>query len=325
MLKLLSLPDLINCKSTNNYPMMPEYRSKPRQPFMSLLNLLFLIVLGMTVFTLTSIFICYLLYGSSVLKGLQSGALEIGPLKIIQLFSSVGTFIFPALLFVRQESNNSFSYLKLNTKIDLRLIALAVIILYAFTPFIEWAILMNQSMKLPAFLHSVEDWMRNKEMELAVLTKQFLVMKSPVDLGINLLIIAVIPGVGEELLFRGCLQKVFIKWTNNHHYGIWIAAIIFSAIHVQFYGFVPRMVLGALFGYLFYWSQNLLVPMIAHFINNGTAVVTAYLVQKRGEPIDMIDKQSSFSGYIVLLSLVFTMILLLSFYKFSKVKTGFDE
>jgi len=292
---------------------------------MSLINLLFLVVLGMAVFTVIGVLICCLVYGFSVLKDLRSGALEIGPLKIIQLFSSVGTFIFPAFLFARQENADSLAFLKLDTKIDLRLIALAVIVLYAFTPFVEWSIMMNQLMKLPAFLQSVEGWMRNKEMELAVLTKQFLVMKSPLDLVINLVIIAIVPGIGEELLFRGCVQKVFIKWTNNPHYGIWIAAIIFSAIHVQFYGFVPRMLLGALFGYLFYWSQNLLIPMIAHFINNGTAVVTAYIAQKRGESIDVINKQDSFPEYLVLLSLVFTAILLWSFYKFSKVNTDLNE
>jgi len=305
--------------------MMPEYRSEPRQPFMSLINLLFLALLGTLLFTVLGVLTSCLVYGFSVLNGLQSGAFEIGALKIIQLFSSIGTFIFPAVLFSRQESNKASEYLKLNTKIDLRLVALAVIILYAFTPCIEWTIKMNQLMKLPSFLKEVEAWMRDKEMELEVLTKQFLIMKSPTDLAINLFIIAIIPGIGEELLFRGCVQRIFASWSKNYHLGIWIAAIIFSAIHVQFYGFVPRMLLGALFGYLFHWSGNLFVPMIAHFINNGTAVMAAFMAQQRGESIEMINKESDFPLYLVILSLVFTGILMAIYYRLSKMNKVFDE
>ena len=107
-------------------------------------------------------------------------------------------------------------------------------------------------MKLPSFFSSIENWMKYKEIEAEILTKQLLVMSSIEGLVINLIIIAVIPAVGEELIFRGCIQKIFTTWTNNYHLGIWIAAILFSAIHFQFYGFIPRMLLGALFGYLFF-------------------------------------------------------------------------
>ena len=107
--------------------------------------------------------------------------------------------------------------------------------------------------------------------------------------------------------------------------GIWVAAVIFSAIHVQFYGFFPRMLLGALFGYLYYWSKNLLIPMIAHSINNGTAVIGAYVLQRNGESLDKIDQQSSYPTYVAVLSLIIGIILLIFFQKQSVMKEVLNE
>jgi len=89
-------------------------------------------------------------------------------------------------------------------------------------------------------------------------------------------VIAVLAGFGEELVFRGLLQPELHKATGNIHFAIWTSAIFFSALHMQFYGFIPRMFLGALFGYLYYWSGNLIIPMFAHFFNNFMAVTSIY-------------------------------------------------
>ena len=94
---------------------------------------------------------------------------------------------------------------------------------------------------------------------------------------VGLIVIAVVAGIGEELIFRGLIQRKFYKGLNNPHLAICGAAIIFSAIHMQFYGFLPRMMLGALFGYLYLWTGNLWVPIAAHIFNNGFAVVMFYL------------------------------------------------
>jgi membrane protease YdiL (CAAX protease family) len=102
-------------------------------------------------------------------------------------------------------------------------------------------------------------------------------MKQPVDLIINLIVLAIIPAFAEELLFRGCIQQVLKEWSKNAHVAIWGTAILFSFVHFEFYGFLPRMLLGALLGYLFYWSGNLWVPIIAHLVQNGGQVVLAYM------------------------------------------------
>ena len=94
---------------------------------------------------------------------------------------------------------------------------------------------------------------------------------------VALTVAAIAPAVGEELLFRGLLQPQLQKLTNNPHWGIWLCAILFSAIHLQFVGFLPRMLLGALLGYLLWWSGSLWLPILIHFLFNGIQILGAYL------------------------------------------------
>jgi membrane protease YdiL (CAAX protease family) len=93
---------------------------------------------------------------------------------------------------------------------------------------------------------------------------------------INLIMIAVLPALGEEFIFRGVFQKIFCRLFGSGHIAIWITAFIFSFVHLQFFGFLPRFILGLLFGYLFYWSRTLWLPVIAHFVNNAVPTFIAY-------------------------------------------------
>jgi hypothetical protein len=97
-------------------------------------------------------------------------------------------------------------------------------------------------------------------------------------------LIAIIPAIGEELLFRGVLQRIFTEWFKSAHWGIWISAFLFSAIHMQFFGFLPRMFLGLFFGYLLEATGSLWIPILAHFINNLTGVLLSFFVAKNVIP-----------------------------------------
>jgi membrane protease YdiL (CAAX protease family) len=177
-------------------------------------------------------------------------------------------------------------------------------------------------MKLPAFLASVENWMKYKEMEAEILTKSLLVMKSYENLFINLLIIAVIPAIGEELIFRGCIQRIISRGTNNYHIGIWGAALLFSAIHLQFYGFLPRLLLGALFGYIYVYTRSIIAPILAHFYNNGVAVISAFILQRNGKSLDTLTKPELQKWYLVILSVIFTALFIrIMFQAYQGVKT----
>ena len=107
-----------------------------------------------------------------------------------------------------------------------------------------------------------------------------------------MLVISVLPGIGEEIMFRGVLQNSLHRWTKNPHVAIWVAAFIFGAIHMQFYGLIPRMMLGAVFGYIYVWSGNIWYPIIAHAINNGIGVTMAYAAQFSESDINLDDTES---------------------------------
>ena len=156
--------------------------------------------------------------------------------------------------------------------------------------------------------------MRNKEDTAKEFANNLLVMHTQNALLINLLMLAIIPAVGEELFFRGCLQRIFSRWVGNQHVGIWIVAFIFSAIHLQFFGFLPRMLLGALFGYLLLWGGSLYVPIFAHFINNAMVVIVSYVYQQQGISMDQIGRTEPSNWYICLFSFAVTTILLYGFY-----------
>ncbi len=132
----------------------------------------------------------------------------------------------------------------------------------------------NLNLDLPD--SSFENWAQAKEAELKILTEHIINFTGLGHFILSLFIIAMIPAIGEELIFRGILQNLLAKFSKNPHIGIWVSAILFSAIHLQFYGFFPRMLLGALFGYLYLWSGRLSVAMLAHFFNNALALTLVY-------------------------------------------------
>ncbi len=180
--------------------------------------------------------------------------------------------------------------------------------------FIEW----NQNFKFPEAL-GWEESLRAMENQLNEMTTFLTAYDSTAQLVVAFIVIAILPAIGEELVFRGIIQKELFRGTNNIHLSIWIAAAIFSAIHLQFYGFVPRMVLGALFGYLYYWSGNLTLSMLAHFVNNGFTVVALYLHQQKVIDID-IESTESAPWPAVIFSAIFTAALLYIFRKFYQQK-----
>ena len=269
--------------------------STERHPFSSLLLLLLLVFAGAIVFTLAGFVIGASIYGLEPMLKMSAGdPANLELLKLIQIVSSFGMFVVPAFLFAKLESKDWISYLKL-VKVPLLFVLLTVLIMFSSGPALEFSMDLNKSMNFPGFLKDLEAWMLLKETQMEELTRQLLVMKSIPDLLVNLLMLALIPAIGEELIFRGCLQKIFGRWTGNHHIAIWLTAIIFSTIHFQFYGFMPRMFLGALFGYLLVWSGSLWLPILAHFLNNGIAVITAFWFQQQGMPLEKMFESEKLS------------------------------
>lgn len=235
----------------------------------------------------------------------------IAGLKLFQLFSAIGLFIVPPIVYGIITSKKPLQQLRLNFFSKPVNYVLVIFLMVVAMPIMSWIVELNANVVFPDFLNDVEQWMRNSENDAMGLTKAFLTFDGFGSLLYVLLIVAVVPAIGEELLFRGVLQKTFVQLTKNPHWGIWITAFLFSALHMQFFGFFPRMLLGAVFGYLFLWSKSLWLPILGHFINNGTVVVLSYL---NPESIDEMEESlftdNTTNMLISVLSLAFVIAIL---------------
>jgi len=201
-------------------------------------------------------------------------------MKIAQAVSAILAFIVPSLLFAYLSSEKKIAYLKLNSGFNLTPGLAAVILVFAAMPVINWTGELNSHLTLPSFMSGLENWMKTSEESAKKITDAFLQMNGIGDLFVNLIVVALLAAVGEELLFRGAMQNIFFEWTKNKHTAVWITAILFSALHAQFYGFLPRMLLGVVLGYLYIWSGSLWLSMLFHFLNNGMAVLFSFLIGK---------------------------------------------
>ena len=204
---------------------------------------------------------------------------NISQLKIMQLISSVFIFIIPPLLFSYFENDQYLKELGFNSKFKRQNILMILMIILFSQPLVAYCMQLNLD-----FINSISDYipkmvesMKQMEKDAELIIDAFLKMDNIGDLLFNLFLIAIIPAIGEEMFFRGVIQKKLKNILRNPHIAILITSFIFSAIHMQFFGFLPRFFLGIILGYLFYYSGSLWMPIIAHFINNALAVLLMYL------------------------------------------------
>ncbi len=155
-----------------------------------------------------------------------------------------------------------------------------IVIQLLFLPLVAYVGSINEAISLPSSLSLLEELMKDMENQMAKMTEFIAKTDTYTELAASFFVIAVIAGVGEELLFRGVIQRKLIQYFKSYHVAIWVTAALFSAIHFQFYGFLPRMLLGAMFGYFYVWTGNIWIPIIAHVVNNGLAVILFHLVHK---------------------------------------------
>jgi len=200
---------------------------------------------------------------------------SINLMKISQLILSVGVFIFPPFVLAFLCSKKPLAYLWLNQKTSWLDAGYVILFMLIIIPFVNLLGEMNQQLVLPKFMAGLESTLKSMEDQANKLVEQMLQVHGYAALLFNVFLIALLPAIGEELFFRGALIRVFQNWKGMIP-AIWIVAILFSTIHLQFYGFVPRLLMGAFFGYLILWSGNIGLAVIAHFINNVVAVLFYY-------------------------------------------------
>ncbi|MCC6385131.1 MAG: CPBP family intramembrane metalloprotease [Bacteroidia bacterium] len=199
-------------------------------------------------------------------------------LKIIQAVGAgLGTFIITSVFAAWLFGKTVFHYLQADQLFTLKQFILILLLTVIWIPFTNLIVDWNSNLNFPELLKPIETWMQTKENDAEKLTEAFVHVTTFSGLIVNIIVIALLPAIGEEFLFRGVIQRIFYDWLKNSHLAIWITASIFSAIHLQFFGFIPRLLLGGIFGYMLIWSQSIWLPIVAHFLNNTLAVITAYL------------------------------------------------
>ncbi|MFA8449901.1 MAG: lysostaphin resistance A-like protein [Bacteroidales bacterium] len=290
----------------------PFLKDKPQ--FLQFLVFLFFAVGFVLIFMALGAVVTTVLGIDAGLDGGTPGPEHRAGLIIFQLASQLGLFIAPVLLFAVFVSESPRKYLGLKKPTHLSKIGIAVITMIVSLPLIGWLGGINSQMHLPESMSGIEEWMRNSEESAAKTINMILNVKTFGAFLVNLLIVAIIPGIGEELVFRGIIQKMLLKWSKNTHLAVWLTAIVFSAIHMQFFGFLPRLFLGAILGYIFVYSGSLWVSMLCHFFNNALVVVVIYFSNVRGVEDPAKSAEIDFNNYVVVIS-VFVIIFLLRYLK----------
>lgn len=244
-------------------------------------------------------------------------------LKWLQFLQTVGTFLLPPIFcaWLWSENHRPFEWLKLNKGGDGLSFALAIGIMVCAIPAINLLADLNSRIDLPDSLDSIEQKLRAMEESAAALTVRFLQADNLGGLLLNIGLMALLPALSEELTFRGTLQQTLAE-VQKPTTAIWVTAFIFSAVHMQFYGFIPRMLMGAMFGYIFVWSGCLWIPIVMHLVNNSLAVLFYYFCSQPADGSSLTDSKNiadTFGAgdtwWIGVLSLLITCLGLLIFYR----------
>lgn len=302
---------------------MNQYIGKPNGPWNSLVILLGL-TLACSVFVQLLVVLLGVFSNGGITELLEAqgelSALSDRPFFLYALLiaSSFGTFFLPA--FVLQRLEPYFEYFPVENRSNWLLYGVSVAFLFAFGPMMQLLGEANMQMSLPESWKGMEEWMRVQEQSMATLTERIVMVDRWELLFANILVMAVMPAIAEEYYFRGSLMHIIQRIAKNYHITVWVSAIIFSAIHVQFFGFIPRMILGVFFGYMFVWTQNIWIPILAHFVNNATVAVVAFVYTRQGKTYADLQTYDSYSIFVYIASFILTVVLGLWFYKISNNK-----
>lgn len=240
-------------------------------------------------------------------------------IRLSTFLQSFFMFFLPAIC-IAVWTDSPSKYLNLQKSLNFYIFIIFAIMLFVVAmPMISLTTQLNERMALPKQLADIEAWMRNSEQAAETVTQKLLQGKDLLGFMSNILLIGAFTAVSEEFFFRGVLQREIELWTKNGHWSVWITAFIFSAIHLQFFGFFPRLILGALLGYLFLFSRNLWVPITAHFFNNASVIVVNFFVGK--EALDQLNNPPV-TSWLIMLSVASAFFCVILLKKLKQISTS---
>lgn len=245
--------------------------------FVQLIVLVLFVIGGMLIFSALGELVILLVYHTPNMLECADPPTAI---RITQTFTTIGAFLVPSLLFAYCQNRQWFNYNAANRRAPQSMINIVLILSITLLPVVGVLSAFNQHIMpqegaLAEMMRDMEDAANHI---LEILTSR----QSTWDLISNLLVLAVLAGLCEEFLFQGALQPLLTRWIGNPHIAILITALVFSLLHFQFYGFIPRFLLGVYLGYLLFWSRSLWLPVLAHVMHNALSILVDYTLQGRG-------------------------------------------
>lgn len=292
-----------------------------KSSFFKLLFLLLLVIFGFSLFNILGIVLVEQIWSLNQMNSSPNA------IRLVLFLSSIGAFLLPGYFYLFFETNNFKKSQKLkpvvlnqlNFKNQQKSILIIILISLFIIPLIgiigDW----NLKMGFPSSLHNLELWMKEMEEANSQTIKNLTTDFSLTTLFLNFLVMALIPAFAEEFFFRGAVQHFLSSLIQNKHLVIIITAFIFSAIHLQFFGFIPRFLLGIYLGYLAIWSGKLFLPILAHFMHNFLSLLIDYLSKQNNKTTDDLS-MSQIPGItpILLLSLFVVIWGIFKIYKCQK-------
>ncbi|PWD99653.1 CPBP family intramembrane glutamic endopeptidase [Marinilabilia rubra] len=259
--------------------------------FTKLVLFFLLVFTSFAIFSLLAFLAAFPFMENVSLTDAQSMSLSIDMMRYFQIVQSFSVFIIPSLLagfLFWGHMTKGLALVRANSG----LIVLSLLIIISAQPLVSYLGVWNSSMQMPDFLAGMEQWMQQSEDSARDIIYRFLDTDNSALLFINILMIAILPALGEEMLFRGVLQPIFREWLKNKHLAILITAFLFSAIHLQFFTFLPRFFLGIALGYLMVWGHNLWYPIAGHFANNFLSLIVFYYYRHTNPEINPLSPET---------------------------------
>ena len=281
------------------------------KPLLQFQNIKFSQKLLLLIFAFLLCFIMTTMLNALVLSVLGANSMLYINLSILS--QNLLVFILPVVIASVFIAPKPMRFLELDKAPSLKSILMVILIFAAMTPALNYLVEWNQNISLPESMAGIEALMRNAENAATAVTDMILQENNII---VSLLLVGCLTGLSEEVFFRGGLQRILLSRPMNVHLAIWFAAFVFSAMHFQFYGFFPRLIIGAFFGYMALWSGSLWVAIFAHALNNSTVIVAHAIDQTYGYNLDNLGltQQGEFP-WVAMISLIVTSLLIVFYYK----------
>lgn len=270
------------------------------------------------------LFTLFVLYYIGIILGVTTMHLFLGEeamstvhnIRISHAIQGVFLFLVPATIYAALFTDTRGEFL-VKAPISLKTLSIAVLLIFSIQIFVETVNHYNNLITLPESMSSLDEFFKQTKESGEKTLKLLFADKSIGGLLINILVIAVLPGIIEELFFRGCMQRSIFLVSKNTHIAVWMTAIIFSLLHFQLAGLFPRIILGAVLGYLYMWTKNIWIPIVVHVIHNATIVIVAQMFLETDfyKKISISDYSLSNAGVAAFISLALSLAIMFFIYK----------